>query len=73
MARPTKRMQAARAEIDRRWALRTAAINAHNDREMKLATELAELDGRTKPNLDDMNDAWRALDGDRQKIMRARW
>jgi hypothetical protein len=73
MARPTKRMQAARAELDRRYALRTAAIDAHNEREMKLATDLAELDGRDRPNLDDMNDAWRTLDADRQRIMKARW
>jgi hypothetical protein len=66
-------MAAARAEIDRRWAIRTAKINEHNRREMALAFDLAELDGRTEPDVADLQDAWRALDNERIRIMRQPW
>ncbi len=71
--RPTKQQQAARAELDRRWAIKRAKIDAHERREIELAHTYAELDGRDRPTVDDLQDAWKTLDAERLRIMAAPW
>src|SRR5436309_1706127 len=61
MARLTKRQRELRAEIDRRWAARTARIAEHSRRECVLMEAIAWCNGREKPNFDDYHEAFEEL------------
>jgi hypothetical protein len=68
--RPTKKMQAARLRLAHMADIRDAALLAHHERELALASVYAELEGRPMTCWD-WNDAYNDLEADRLKVMRA--
>jgi hypothetical protein len=68
--RPTNIQRAARAELDRQYAGRAAALAVVGERTKELGEYLAFLDGRDKLSLEDIQQALAAFDAETLAILR---
>jgi hypothetical protein len=69
--RPTNRQRAARARVALRLAARWDALAEHHERELALGAVFADLTHGAPMTCDDWDAAYKALETDRLKIMRA--
>lgn len=71
MARQTKEQREAIAKFNKIWDARMKRVCAQADREADIAQFLAELDERSSPTVENINDAYDGLAAERDRVTRA--